>query len=88
MARAKNTNRAEARRRTRELQRTADDTLDQFDDDDAASGPQAQPAGVRGMFKMPDIRDDLRTFPHMLAHSPKVWIPSACSWCRSSLPSC
>jgi hypothetical protein len=76
LARAKNTNRAEARRRTREQQRAADGTLDQFDDDglDAATAPQPQ-AGLRGMFRMPNVRDDLRTFPQMLAHSPKVWIP-------------
>ncbi len=76
MARAKNTNRAEARRRTREQQRAAEGSLDQLDDDglDAAPAPQSQ-VGLRGMFRMPDIRDDLRTFPQMLAHSPKVWIP-------------
>jgi hypothetical protein len=77
LARAKNTNRAEARRRTREQQRAAEDTLDQFDDDAAASAAEAQPAGLRGMFKMPDIREDLRTFPQMMAHTPKVWIPFA-----------
>jgi len=77
LARAKNTDRAEARRRTREQQRVADASLDQLDDDDLdtmdASEPQA--SGLRGMFRMPDIREDLRTFPGMLAHSPKVWIP-------------
>ena len=29
------------------------------------------------MFQMPDIRDDLRTCPGMLAHTPKLWIPFA-----------
>ena len=77
MARAKNTNRAEARRRTREQQRAAEGSLDQLDDDglDDATAAQPQAGGLRGMFRMPNIRDDLRTFPQMLAHSPKVWIP-------------
>lgn len=77
MARAKNTNRAQARRRTREQQRAAEGTLDEFDDDglDPANAGQPQAAGLRGMFRMPNVRDDLRIFPQMLAHSPKVWIP-------------
>jgi hypothetical protein len=76
LARAKNTNRAEARRRTREQQRAAEGTLDELDDDglDTSTAGQSQP-GLRGMFRMPNVKDDLRTFPQMLAHSPKVWIP-------------
>jgi len=77
LARAKNTHRAEARRRTREQQRAAEGTLDQDDGEgqDAANAGQERPAGILGMFKMPDFRDDIRTFPHMLLHTPKVWIP-------------
>ena len=77
MARAKNTNRAQARRRTREQQRAAEGSFDELDDvgEGATIAAQPQAAGVRGMFKMPNIRDDLRTFPQMLIHSPKVWIP-------------
>jgi xanthosine utilization system XapX-like protein len=77
LARAKNTNRAEARRRTREQQRAAEGTLDQLDDEgpDATTVEQPQAAGLRGMFKMPNIRDDLRTFPRLLVHTPKLWIP-------------
>ena len=72
MARAKNTDRAEARRRHRELTRVDEPQLEEFDTIDVTP-PQS--AGLRGMFRMPDIRDDARAFPGMLAHSPKLWIP-------------
>jgi hypothetical protein len=78
LARAKNTDRAEARRRHREQTRAASAPLDEMDDGlDTDSEPQSQATGARGMFKMPDFRDDLRTFPGMVAHSPKLWIPFA-----------
>ncbi len=75
MARAKNTNRAEARRRHREQTRAESAPLDQMEDDGLDEASQPQTAGVRGMFRMPDFRDDLRTFPALLAHTPKLWIP-------------
>jgi len=77
LARAKNTDRAEARRRHREQTRAASAPLAQIDDtdQDAAAVEQQQVAGLRGMFRMPNFGDDLRTFPGMLVHSPKLWIP-------------
>ena|GEM_PF-927902 len=72
MARAKNTDRAEARRRHRELTRVDEPQDEEFDTIDVTP-PQS--AGLRGMFRMPNIREDLRAFPGMLAHSPKLWIP-------------
>lgn len=80
MARAKNTNRAAARRRTREQQRVQDG----LESADVTAEPAAevqpyQPAstggGLFGSLRMPKFGDDLRTFPHMLLHTPKVWIP-------------
>jgi len=72
LARAKNTDRAEARRRHRELTRVDEPQDEEFDTIDVTP-PQS--AGLRGMFRMPNIREDLRAFPGMLAHSPKLWIP-------------
>ncbi len=77
MARAKNTDRAEARRRTREQQRAADTALDEYPDDDLDAAVAPRSTGVRGMFQMPDIRSDVRAFPSTLRNSPKVWIPFA-----------
>ncbi len=76
MARAKNTDRAEARRRHREQTRAV---TAQYDESDDALDPNltSQPAsgGLRGMFQMPNIREDLRILPGMLTHTPKLWIP-------------
>ena len=79
MARAKNTDRAEARRRHREETRAASAQYDELDDDglDAALTPQPATGGLRGMFQMPNIREDIRILPGMLAHTPKLWIPFA-----------
>lgn len=74
MARAKNTDRAEARRRHRELTRVEEPQVEEFDTIDVTP-PQS--AGLRGMFRMPNIREDAQAFPAMLAHSPKLWIPFA-----------
>lgn len=78
MARAKNTNRAEARRRTREQQRA----LDVADAGEATIEEVAPPIAVNtgggsllSGFRIPNIAADLRAFPHMLLHTPKLWIP-------------
>jgi hypothetical protein len=75
LARAKNTGRAEARRRHREETRGA--TVQDDESDDALEPNLAPPAagGLRGMFQMPNVREDIRILPGMLAHSPKLWIP-------------
>jgi hypothetical protein len=78
LARAKNTNRAEARRRTREQQRA----LDVADAGEATIEEVAPPIAVNtgggsllSGFRIPNIAADLRAFPHMLLHTPKLWIP-------------
>lgn len=76
MARAKNTDRAEARRRHREQTRTVD--IEAADADIVEAAPQQTSGGMRGMFRIPtraDIREDIRTFPQLLLHTRKLWIP-------------
>lgn len=86
MARAKNTQRAAARRRYRQEIRPntlADDAY--LDDDDpaedkAAAAAQPEPAprsGIFGMFSRPDFRGDLRAFPAMMFTNKRLWIPFA-----------
>lgn len=78
MARAKNTDRAAARRRSREQQRA----LEAADAGEATIEEVAPPIAVNtgggslfGSFRLPNVMADIRTFPHMLIHTPKVWIP-------------
>ena len=78
LARAKNTNRAEARRRTREQQRA----LDAAEAGEATIEEVAPPIAVNtgggsllSGFRIPNLAADLRAFPHMLLHTPKLWIP-------------
>lgn len=86
MARAKNTQRAAARRRYRQDIRPnslADDAyLDDDDPPEARSAAAAQPApstrsGILGMFSRPDIRGDIRAFPQMMLTNKRLWIPFA-----------
>ncbi len=80
MARAKNTDRAEARRRNREQTRAERaPTATRWTPTPMPRRRRSPPApGVRGMFRMPRRPGaDLRTFPGMLAHTPKLWIPFA-----------
>lgn len=76
MARAKSTARAEARRRYRASQAAAQD-IETTEDTDA-SGAGAVEAGQpkRGLFgiTMPDVRGDLRAFPHELRTNRWWWI--------------
>ncbi len=79
LARAKNTSRAEARRRTKELTRAemADQQVDDTDDDDSEAS--ATVATVKpphkSMFKMPDIRSDVRGLPVMFRTRRLLWLP-------------
>lgn len=82
MARAKNTDRAEARRRHREQNRVVDETTDVTSDDAgeaaAVAVAAAEPSlggAMRGSMRMPDIRADLRILPSMIATTRKLWIP-------------
>jgi len=83
LARAKNTNRAQSRRRHREEQRqnqlSDSATVNQISSDDDAADIQPVTAtpGIRGMFKMPDWRKDVRDLPIILRSSKKVWVAFA-----------
>jgi hypothetical protein len=82
LARAKNTDRASARRRHREQLRAAQ--VDDFDggleldagQDGAAATASPQVGGsLRGAFRIPDWREDARLLPGVLRHNKKLWIP-------------
>ena len=73
MARAKNTSRAEARKRTRDAQRTelTDEQLDQ--ESTAAEAPApARPS----FFKMPDVRGDIRALPQIFRTKRLIYLPA------------
>jgi hypothetical protein len=72
LARAKNTSRAEARKRTRDQQRAelADD--EQIDDQPETD---AAPAKRPPLFQMPPIRDDIRALPSVFREKPLLWLP-------------
>ena len=74
MARAKNTSRAEARKRTRDSQRTEllteeDEQIE--DETSAAAAPAARPS----MFALPDFRGDIRALPTIFRTRRLVWLP-------------
>jgi hypothetical protein len=78
LARAKNTSRAQSRRRHREEQRqnqlSDEASANQLSDgDDDAQSVTPNP-GIRAMFKMPDWRKDIRDLPVILRTSKKVWV--------------
>jgi len=91
LARAKNTSRAEARRKYREQVRAAEDgTLVQTPPAD-----EQPPAPRPSMFRMPNVREDLRILPGMLRTRRMLWIPFimlfatfvvALLWIRGGLP--
>ncbi len=73
MARAKNTSRAEARKRNRDAERSQlleDDQLDEQIDDS-----QAEPAPRPPLFRMPNVREDLRALPGMFRTKRLLWLP-------------
>lgn len=74
MARAKNTSRAEARKRTRDAQRAELAALEdeQLDEEaTAAAAPAPRPA----TFKMPNFREDIRALPSVFRTRRLVWLP-------------
>jgi hypothetical protein len=75
LARAKNTDRAEARRRYREQTRTTQ--VEDLDDEIDAASPATPPSSQRSSFAMPRFREDLQALPGMLLHNKKLWIPFA-----------
>ena len=74
MARAKNTSRAVARKRTRDSQRAEllADENEQIDEEaSVASAPAARPS----MFQLPDFREDIRALPTVFRTRRLVWLP-------------
>jgi hypothetical protein len=75
VARAKNTDRAEARRRHREQQRADGDVVAQrLEDVQPVTGPP-EPTASRPAFAMPDVPGDLRALPGMFMAKPLLWLP-------------
>lgn len=74
MARAKNTTRAEARRRYRTLQGDTEDTLDGAGADPLATDAEPEPER-RKFFRLPDLRGDLRALPSMFRTRRLLWLP-------------
>lgn len=75
MARAKNTSRAEARKRSRDSQRAELAELDHLDERPEDQIEDDQPAARPSMFKMPDVRADLRALPSVFRARKLVWVP-------------
>jgi hypothetical protein len=82
LARAKNTQRAQARRRYREDIRANTLSGDVYDDEVATDAPvrdvtstPPQRSGIAGMFSKPDVRGDLRALPRLLVTQKRLWIP-------------
>ncbi|MDQ3407210.1 MAG: hypothetical protein M3472_03525 [Chloroflexota bacterium] len=75
LARAKNTARAEARRRHRQARTLVTAGTDPAND--SAIQEAAEPAPRRRLFALPDVRGDLRALPRMLLTRKRLWIPFA-----------
>jgi hypothetical protein len=76
LARAKDTTRAEARRRTRELTRAEQLAADEADLAEMDETPaETVPAPRPRMFKAPDVRGDLRALPSMFRTRRLLWVP-------------
>jgi hypothetical protein len=73
LARAKNTARAEARRRSRAAMREEDEAFDA--QRATADEPVAEPRP--SLFRMPNVGADLRALPGMFRTSRRVWLPFA-----------
>jgi hypothetical protein len=76
LARAKNTTRAEARRRYRDQVRTVGPE-DAIVEDETLAATPPQSSGLSSMFRMPDVRADLRALPEMFRTRKRIWIPFA-----------
>jgi hypothetical protein len=84
LARAKNTQRANARRRYREQVRVnvLSDGADpnELDDGPEPTEPVSAPApsgGIAGMFSRPHVREDIRALPGMFRAKRTLWLPFA-----------
>ena len=74
MARAKDTSRAEARRRHRESQRLDDPELDLVEEPEAPEAPEPT-AAPRPSFRLPDVRGDIAALPSVIGGRPLVLLP-------------
>jgi hypothetical protein len=77
LARAKHTQRAEARRRYRAAQAAELESADAEEDDEAEPGPErASAEAPRGgpLFRLPDIRADVAALPAILRAKPLLWL--------------
>jgi hypothetical protein len=75
LARAKNTSRAEARKRSRDAQRAELAENEPLDDQLEADSADAQPARRPSMFQMPNILADLRALPSIFRSRRLIWLP-------------
>lgn len=75
MARAKNTSRAEARKRTRDAQRAELAESELLDDHQEDVLEDAQPARRPSMFQMPNVLEDVRALPSIFRSRRLVWVP-------------
>lgn len=75
MARAKNTSRSEARRRTRVTLRSEVLEADEAEDQDLAADQPAAPTARPRLFRMPNVRADLRALPQMFRSRRLLWAP-------------
>jgi hypothetical protein len=75
VAREKNTSRAEARKRTREMTR-AELLAAEAEEDEELGEATAQPEAPRQpMFKMPNVRADLAALPSIFRSRKLLWLP-------------
>lgn len=74
MARAKNTARADARRRNREAQRAELAAQEAAESAEADDTPAQAPARS-SLFKMPNFREDIRLLPSILTSRWLMWLP-------------
>lgn len=74
MARAKNTARANARRRTREAQR-AELAAQEAGESEQTTDAPAKPAQRTSLFKMPNVREDIRLLPSLFRTRRLLWLP-------------
>jgi hypothetical protein len=79
LARAKNTSRSEARRRTRELTRAEIAAQQEPEDggEASASTTSTAPARRASLIQMPDVLGDLRALPQMFRTRRLLWVPFA-----------
>jgi len=75
LARAKNTSRAEARKRSRNAQRAELAENDLLDDELEDGAQDTQPASRPRMFQMPNILEDVRALPSIFRSRRLVWVP-------------